>query len=242
MLGAIYIRDIISPKMTPYTYHYMDFFKDYRLTNMKKFIISLFLLSFYVASHAQIGYQVSLLNSATGEPRANETVTCTITLTNAEGTVICSETKSVVSNDFGVLSLSVGNASTFDNVDWSKQPFFVSASVDGNLIGKSQVLTVPVAEYAKRYGTLTYENVHEKKVVSYSSNEGALETEDWVLFGKTAKMTFTTIADDYYEQTTLTGSLRIDGNAVFGILESDGTKYPFIGHYSPEDDIIYIEH
>ena len=44
--------------------------------------------------NAQIGYQVSLLNSATGEPRANETVSVTVEITNSESSVICTETKS----------------------------------------------------------------------------------------------------------------------------------------------------
>ena len=214
---------------------------------MKKFIVSLFLLSFYVASHAQIGYQVSLLNSATGEPRANETVTCTITLTNAEGTVICSETKSVVSNDFGVLSLSVGNASTFNNVDWSKLPFFVSASVDGNLIGKSQVLTVPVAEHANHYGTLTYENIHEKKVVwSSEYGSGYSNSEHWEFNGRTVSYW-----SEYYEEEVAqisgphTGIVRIDGNTISGYLEmnndwGDVGRYIYSGHYFPEDDTIYI--
>ena len=98
---------------------------------------------------AQIGYQVSLLNTATGEPRANENVEVTIEITDSEGTSICKETKNGTTNDFGVLSLQVGNSTTFENADWSKLPFLVSATVDGILVGKSQILNVPVAEAAK---------------------------------------------------------------------------------------------
>ena len=98
---------------------------------------------------AQIGYQVSLLNTATGEPRANENVEIIIEITDSEGTSICKETKNATTNDFGVLSLQVGNATTFENVDWSKLPFYVSATVDDILVGKSQILNVPVAEAAK---------------------------------------------------------------------------------------------
>ena len=114
----------------------------------KSFLV-LVILSFGLQLNAQIGYQVSLLNSATGEPRANETVSVQVEITNSENTVICSETKSATTNEFGVLSLQIGNASTFQNVDWSKLPLFVSATVDGIMIGKSQILNVPVAEAAK---------------------------------------------------------------------------------------------
>lgn len=103
-----------------------------------------------VMSSAQIGYQVSLLNNATGEPRANVTVNATVAITNSVGGVIYSGTQSVTSNDFGILQLTVGNEDTFKNVDWSKLPLFIEVSVDGAMIAKSQILSVPVAEVAKR--------------------------------------------------------------------------------------------
>ena len=98
---------------------------------------------------AQVGYQVSLLNSATGEPRANETVSVTLEITNSEGAVVCQESTSATTNEFGVLSLSVGSSNTFANMDWSKLPLYISATVDGVMVGRSQILTVPVAEAAK---------------------------------------------------------------------------------------------
>lgn len=99
-----------------------------------------------ITSYAQIGYQVSLLNSATGEPRSNETVSVSVEITNSENTHIFSSTQSATTNDFGVISLQIGNSTTFDNVDWSKLPLFISATVDGVMIGKSQILSVPLAE------------------------------------------------------------------------------------------------
>ena len=71
-----------------------------------------------ISIYAQIGYQVSLLNSATGEPRANETVSISVAITNSEDKEIFSSTQSATTNDFGVLSLQIGNSTTFDNVDW----------------------------------------------------------------------------------------------------------------------------
>ena len=100
-------------------------------------------------AQAQIGYQVSLLNTATGEPRANVTVTAAVTITDSANKVIYSGTQQATSNDFGVLSLTVGDANTFSNTDWSKLPLYISVTVDGVLIGKRQILSVPVAEVAK---------------------------------------------------------------------------------------------
>ena len=109
------------------------------------------------ASRAQIGYQVSLLNTATGEPRAGVTVSAAVTITDSSDKVVYTGTQQATTNDFGVLSLAVGDDATLKNADWSKLPFFISVSVDGTLVGKSQILSVPVAEYAKKTGELTKE-------------------------------------------------------------------------------------
>ena len=140
-------------------------------------ILSAFIL-FIVSqqTNAQIGYQVSLLNSATGEPRAGETVNVSITLTNSANATIYSQTQSATTNDFGILSLAIGNANTFNNVDWNKLPFFISAYVDGKLIGRSQILTVPVAEYAKKTRYAQYSDTadyaHKTGVLTKSLLEG----------------------------------------------------------------------
>lgn len=125
-------------------------------TTMKHSILSIIacviISLFPTVSRAQIGYQLSLLNTATGEPRAGVTVNATVTIIDSSDKVIYTGTQKATSNDFGVLSLAVGNADTFSNADFGKLPFFIAVSVDGALIGKSQILSVPVAEYAKKDG------------------------------------------------------------------------------------------
>ena len=55
------------------------------------FLTLAFILS--LAVHAQIGYQVSLLNSKTGEPHVNETVSVKIEITDSEGSIPTSTPK-----------------------------------------------------------------------------------------------------------------------------------------------------
>ena len=161
-----------------------------------------------LSANAQIGYQVSLLDNATGEPRADETVTVEIAITDSNGKAICSERKSATTNDFGVLSLTVGNSSTFTDADWSALPFFISATVDGTLIGRSQILNVPVAEYAKQTGVLTKE---------------ILKSKTWYQYGYKGR--YYTFSDDTvtFHQISEDGHLswkhkyHIDGNNVFMI-------------------------
>ena len=112
-------------------------------------LLSLFGLLLHIEMQAQIGYQVSLLNSATGEPRANVLVEAEVTITNSDDEEIYKGTQRATSNDLGVVQLKVGNQGTFKDVNWNKLPFFIEVSVDGTVIGKSQILTVPIAEAAK---------------------------------------------------------------------------------------------
>ena len=145
---------------------------------MKKNTFRLFALLMYVAtalsSKAQIGYQVSLLNTATGEPRANVTVNASVTITNSKGESIYSGTQSATSNDFGVLSLIVGNADTFKNVDFGKLPFFIQVSVDGKMIGRSQILNVPVASNIPEEAlSKTYTFTWKLRVASDGCKEGS---------------------------------------------------------------------
>ena len=116
-----------------------------------KLMLAMFVMGimYPLVSFAQIGYQVSLLNASTGEPRANVSVEAEVTITNSDDEEIYKGTQRATSHDFGVIQLTVGNQSTFKDVDWSKLPFFIEVSVDGTVIGKSQILTVPIAEAAK---------------------------------------------------------------------------------------------
>ena len=114
----------------------------------KKLSLFVFAVFAFAAARAQVGYQVSLLNTATGEPRANVTVNAQVTITDSHNKTIYSGTQKATSNDFGVLSLTVGDANTFAEAGTSKWPLFISVTVDGTLIGKSQILSVPIAEVA----------------------------------------------------------------------------------------------
>ena len=116
---------------------------------IKLLILFLFCLLLHIDMQAQIGYQVSLLNKTTGKPRANVTVDAEVTITNSDDEEIYKGTQRATSNDLGVVQLKVGNQGTFKDVNWNKLPFFIEVSVDGTVIGKSQILTVPIAEAAK---------------------------------------------------------------------------------------------
>lgn len=158
----------------------------------KTCFLLLCLLANFMGAKAQIGYQISLLNTATGEPRANETVTVSVSLSNNANEVFYSETKSATTNDFGVLSLTIGNADTFKDVDLTKMPFFIEVTANGVMVGKSQILSVPVAEVAKQLAPMD-----KKQIVG---------TWKYEKYGN--KPTYTGIFYTFYDDGTVTYECR----------------------------------
>lgn len=186
-----------------------------------KFLTLLLLCTFSVMANAQIGYQVTLLNSATGEPRANETVNVTVTISNSANAIVCSETKSATTNEFGILSVSVGSENSFAKTDWTKLPFYISATVDGVMIGKSQLLSVPVAEHAKHTGDISPEFLNGK---SFSHDYG-----DYIAHVSFSSTTFSYSGyrDSYSGNYYIVGNIILckHGSECFIFVYCDGKLY-----------------
>lgn len=201
---------------------------------MKRLIIAFVCCVAVVAASAQIGYQVSLLNNATGEPRANERVTVTVKIIDSNGNVLCNETKNATTNDFGVISLSVGNGIIFSNADWTNLPFYIEATVDNRLIGKSKLLSVPVAEYAKHTGSLTKEHLCSKSWIHYYDNgnyRGYYFDEN----GTYIKRTYDAYYGDIRDKV---GTYVIEGYSIFIFSDSQCTE-GYVLKYCKEKDCIY---
>ena len=180
---------------------------------MKRICVLFCLLAGILSAKAQIGYQISLLNTATGEPRANESVVVSVTLSNSVGEAFYSETKSATTNDFGVLSLSIGNASTFKNVDYSKIPFYIEVTANGVSIGKSQILSVPLAEVAKKVAPIdknliigTWQHIvrNDKYVLSFSENNSG-----------TYQYVYVTDSPSYKQEDPVAFNYEIEGSTIY---------------------------
>ena len=201
-----------------------------------RFLVLIFTFASF-ESAAQIGYQVTVFDTATGEPRANETVSASITISDASGSTICSDVQSATTDEFGVLSLEVGNSGTFSNVDWNNLPLYISATVDGVLIGRSQILSVPVAEYAKQTGVLTQKMLCER---TWSCKTGNIGGEISLSFRPSGFYTYKETGinengapteksvDGHYALSTNTVSLEHSGMAVYipsaGVLQLVGPE------------------
>lgn len=209
---------------------------------MKIRIIQLFYLFVFcvnVQMSAQIGYQVSLLNSATGEPKVHTTVNAQVTLTNSLDEIILTENKSVTSNDFGVLSFTIGNENTLKEIDWNKLPFYISVKVDGVLIGKSQVLSVPVAEYAKQAGVVVTKELLMKGRWMWSEGREYDNEYRYITFTEDeyiyqAKVPYPEPNKDYITR----GKYEIIGNNIYCYLNNEMYRSFGVYTYLPSQNIL----
>lgn len=194
---------------------------------MKHLILSFILLATSTfAVNAQIGYQVALMNQSTGKPRANETVSVTVTISDNAGQNICQSTQNATTNEFGMLSLQVGNASTFNNVDWTKLPLWVSATVGGVTIGKSQILNVPVSEHAKHCGNLT-----QKILISKAWTHPGSEIRTTLTFTQNNTCTLTSVDSDGQVESS-SGTYHIENDNVFIKLSHGGAVLQYSSYYN----------
>ncbi|WP_321376296.1 hypothetical protein [uncultured Draconibacterium sp.] len=122
---------------------------------MKKLFTSTLLVLLGLITFAQtpqsFNYQ-AVLRDASGNTLANQDVEIEIkliqdTVTNVS---LFSETHSVTTNEFGLVNLQIGsvNSVEMETIDWSTGPYFIEVSVNGTLMGTSQLLSVPFAMHA----------------------------------------------------------------------------------------------
>lgn len=204
------------------------------------FMLLLLLLQLQFSAKAQVGYQVSLLNTATGEPQANVSVNATATITNSANEVIWTGTKPATSNEFGVISLTVGDKDTFKNIDTGKLPLFIEVQVNGAVIGKSQILTVPVAEIA---GTLKSSFTLEDLVGTWIDNKWEpMKTIFYSDYSVKTEYLRRNEDNGFYLHRWGTGFFEIEGNNIYVyIVTTDDPNWysPNISEYRWYDGVLY---
>jgi hypothetical protein len=153
----------------------------------KQFILTaLFLIS--VITFAQvpdgIKYQ-TIIRDNSGNALQNQVVALrlSILVASATGSVVYSERQQFTTNDYGLVSLNIGNGSrlsgNFTTINWASGVYFLKVEVDiagGSnyiLMGTSQLLSVPFAKYANLAGKsandLDTSKVNELQNLSYTA-------------------------------------------------------------------------
>ncbi|MEP1094508.1 MAG: hypothetical protein ABJG78_05330 [Cyclobacteriaceae bacterium] len=135
---------------------------------MKKILPIIFSVFLTIQAYAQspdsFNYQAVIRDGA-GEILSEQAIGVRMTILqgSATGSVVFRETFSQSTTSFGLLNLKIGTGSTvsgdFSTIDWSNGPYFVETSIDitggtsYQVLGASQLLSVPFALYAKNSGS-----------------------------------------------------------------------------------------
>lgn len=155
---------------------------------MKKIAITLLLATVIFISFAQtpqaFKYQAVARDNA-GEILSNQSVSFQISILQGSpsGTAVYTETLSTIPNDFGLVSLEIGNGAvvtgSFENIAWGADNYFLQIEMDAaggtnyQLLGTSQMLSVPYALYAKRAGRV----LNPYQSLSDTDNDTRVEVE-----------------------------------------------------------------
>ncbi len=123
---------------------------------MKKYLLTIIALlligaTTFAQTPQSFNYQ-AVLRSPSGQVMANQEVEIGVAILQGSdtGTEVFAETHSVTTNEFGLVNLQIGavNTSEMQTINWSAGPYFVQISVDGTVMGTSQLLSVPFAMHA----------------------------------------------------------------------------------------------
>jgi len=114
-----------------------------------------FLLSFFIMTGVMaqaplsFNYQAVLRDDA-GQPVASEDVEVEIAILqgSTEGTEVFSEIHNTQTNEFGLVNLQLGSVNSLEDIAWSDDLYFIQVSLDGNIMGSTQLLSVPYALHA----------------------------------------------------------------------------------------------
>jgi uncharacterized protein (TIGR02145 family) len=120
---------------------------------MRKFYMTTVLLLLSFCCFAQVppmfNYQAVLRNE-NGQPLVSQQVDLRVAILqlNDQGTEVFSETHLVETNEFGLVNIKVGSINSLSGIQWAGEDYFLEVRINGQLMGASQLLSVPFALHA----------------------------------------------------------------------------------------------
>jgi hypothetical protein len=219
---------------------------------MKKitlFASMLFIAITLMAQTPQAFKYQAVARDASGNGLANQNVSFRISILqgNASGISVYSETHAVVTNEYGLVNLEIGNGSPvggdFSLINWANDSYFIKVEMDETgesnyqFMGTSQLLSVPFAMHAGSADSLAVEYTETDPEVGTNSLN-YLSKWDGSALGASS------IYDNGYigiGTENPVKKLTVAGNAQ---IQSDGEWYPGATArlYLGPDDNMWIEH
>lgn len=107
-------------------------------------------------------YQAVVRDEA-GQVLSSEDVSVQLTIIrdNPQGTLMFSETHHTVTNDFGLVTLQVGSINSLEIINWAEHDYFLRVTVNGVLMGVTQLLSVPYALHSMTSGDTFSGSYHD---------------------------------------------------------------------------------
>ncbi len=132
----------------------------------------------------KMNYQAVIRNSS-DELIINTTIGMRINILQgtSTGTVVYTETQTPATNANGLVTIEIGAAAGFNNINWANGPYYIKTETDPSggtnytLTGTSQLLSVPYALHAKTAESITG-TVTETDPVYTSSQAANITTTD----------------------------------------------------------------
>ena len=153
------------------------------------FFLSFFLITGVMAqAPLSFTYQAVLRDDA-GQPISMENVEVEVAILqgSADGQEVFSELHNTQTNEFGMITLQVGSVNSLEDIAWSDHLHFIQVSLDGVVMGTSQLLSVPYALHAHSSGDAFSGNYEDLENLPELENFIALETPeqgDLLIYGE----------------------------------------------------------
>jgi hypothetical protein len=149
---------------------------------MKKLLLLLIVITtsvfLYSQTPNQFKYQ-AVLRNADGTIMAEENVTIVISILKSDLTTsVFYETHNITTTSQGLINLNIGSIEDLSTIDWTLDEYFIEISINGTVMGTSQLLSVPYALHAK-----TAESVTETDPVYTESQAANITATDIINLG-----------------------------------------------------------
>jgi len=117
-------------------------------------VLLLYMQGIQAQTPSQFKYQ-AVLRDINGEALTNQPVDIEVVILKGStvGESVFSENHSLTTNAQGLINVNIGSVNDLSVIDWSADNYFIQISVDGNIMGTSQLLSVPYALSAQKAET-----------------------------------------------------------------------------------------
>ncbi len=158
---------------------------------MKKLLSLLSILIFTLPGVSQVPdtfhYQAVIRDSA-GEVMSGQTILLQLSVrqNTPDGPEVFSEEHTAQTNAFGLVNVAIGSVESMAHIDWSAGSYYLEVSVDGHLMGTTQLLSVPFAMHAATSADAFSGDYHDLQNKPQGDHPGDMmywDGENWIPIG-----------------------------------------------------------